>query len=131
MGKSAKFHKRPTRKEKLGLSSASSTVRAAIINSKFKQVEQTIVPKHVNKTDQLEKSDKPYSLIQNPKAIVDDDDNDQMELDNDFGLNKKKRKDLKLKVTKKLKATSNLITSDQLDYIDLYEKSDPRNKKKQ
>lgn len=126
MGKSAKFHKRPTRKEKMGLSSHAHNVRAAIASSKFNRPEPTIVPKHESKVSLAQKSDhKPYSLIQDP--IEETQLNTEMEVDE--APNKKKRKDLKSKLNKRSKSNSDQSLDPAPDYVDLYEKLDPRKSK--
>ncbi|WAQ88118.1 hypothetical protein PtA15_9A243 [Puccinia triticina] len=60
MGKSAKFYKRPTRKEKMGLSSNSNGVRAAIASSKFNRPEPTTAPKHERKLPAADRKPSPH-----------------------------------------------------------------------
>ncbi|KAI9629573.1 hypothetical protein KEM48_012791 [Puccinia striiformis f. sp. tritici PST-130] len=74
MGKSAKFYKRPTRKEKMGISSNSNSLRAAIASR-----------------------DKPYSLIQSDSNADTSQQDLDMEVDQDSII---KRKNLKSKVNK-------------------------------
>ncbi|KAA1135735.1 hypothetical protein PGTUg99_015692 [Puccinia graminis f. sp. tritici] len=132
MGKSAKFYKRPSRKEKMGLSSNSNSVRAAIASSKFNRPEPTILPTHERKrssTDQnslLNKNqNKPYSLIQDEAEQQLDEEDVQMDVDE--GSIKKKRVDLKTKVVKR--ATKNPAQAPNnlpQDYVELYDKPDRR-----
>lgn len=123
----AKFYKRPTKKEKLGLSSNSAQIRTAIKFSKFNQPEQPTILKHerhvssssTNNNDHQQQQQ--HSLIENPG-----DEDEKMTIE-DEPL-KKKRTGLKSKVLKKSK---NLTLSDKSkDYVDLYDQPDRRKKGK-
>ncbi|KAH9814562.1 hypothetical protein DFH28DRAFT_293302 [Melampsora americana] len=79
MGKSAKFYKRPTKKEKLGLSSTSAQIRSAIKLSKFNQIEKPIILKHerpIQSITSSSSSTQPHSLIEEEK-----EEKEEMEID--------------------------------------------------
>ncbi|KAH9456891.1 hypothetical protein Pst134EA_020801 [Puccinia striiformis f. sp. tritici] len=122
MGKSAKFYKRPTRKEKMGISSNSNSLRAAIASSKFNRPEPTILPKHERPITTTSQGDKPYSLIQSDSNADTSQQDLDMEVDQDSII---KRKNLKSKVNKN---SHKLPESDfkQIDYVDLYDRPDRR-----
>ncbi|KAH9447576.1 hypothetical protein Pst134EB_021591 [Puccinia striiformis f. sp. tritici] len=56
MGKSAKFYKRPTRKEKMGISSNSNSLRAAIASNLDMEVDQDSIIKRKNLKSKVNKN---------------------------------------------------------------------------
>ncbi|EGF99569.1 uncharacterized protein MELLADRAFT_68519 [Melampsora larici-populina 98AG31] len=121
MGKSAKFYKRPTKKEKLGLSSNSAQIRSAIKLSKFNQPEKPTILKHERPKPLASSSTtQTHSLIQEEEQEVEEMDIDEP--------TKKKRTGLKSKVLKKSKDLD--PSRKPKDYVDLYDQPDRRKKGK-
>ncbi|KAG0139658.1 hypothetical protein CROQUDRAFT_675011 [Cronartium quercuum f. sp. fusiforme G11] len=120
MGKSAKFYKRPTKKEKLGLSSNSVQIRTAIKLSKFNQPEKPAILKHEPPTTLASSSNQVHSLIEDVQ-----EEDEEMEIE---GAVKKKRNGLKSKVSKQSKDLSS--STAPKDYVDLYDLPDRRKKGK-
>ncbi|CAH7688482.1 hypothetical protein BY996DRAFT_8690515 [Phakopsora pachyrhizi] len=143
MGKSAKFYKRPTRKEKMGLSnnlltkSLPTSVKSGDYMRKFMVRDSMVMMRH--DPIKVTKEQKYFSLIEDNKdqteIPLDDCEKDDVnnlrrdKISNDpndlqvRGGSSKKRRDLRSKANRLNKTT---VDNYDKDYVDLFEKPDPR-----